>query len=113
MANADDTSRSDEKLDILFVTSDLYPPFRPAAKAVFAEGLAARGHRIDWLLQAAEPSNRGGAQPFKGGTAYVARTNAGTGRFERLKRHLADVRNDLKVFGLLRRHRYSLVQIKD
>jgi glycosyltransferase involved in cell wall biosynthesis len=104
---------SDQKLDILFVTSDLYPPFRPAAKAVFAEGLAARGHRIDWLLQAAEPSNRGGAQPFKGGTAYVAPTNAGTARFARLKRHLADVRNDLRVFGLLRRHRYSLVQIKD
>jgi hypothetical protein len=42
----DDSSQpSDQKLDILFVTSDLYPPFRPAAKAVFAEGLAARGHR--------------------------------------------------------------------
>jgi glycosyltransferase involved in cell wall biosynthesis len=104
---------SEQKLDILFVTSDLYPPFRPAAKAVFAEGLAARGHRIDWLLQAAEPSNRGGAQPFKGGTAYVARTNAGTARLARLRRHLADVRNDFKVFGLLKRHRYSLVQIKD
>jgi glycosyltransferase involved in cell wall biosynthesis len=109
----DASAHSDQKLDILFLTSDLYPPFRPAAKAVFAEGLAARGHRIDWLLQAAEPSNHGGAQPFKGGTAYVARTNAGTGRFARLKRHLADVRNDFKVFGLLKRHRYSLVQIKD
>jgi glycosyltransferase involved in cell wall biosynthesis len=113
MADPVPHSASDQKLDILFVTSDLYPPFRPAAKAVFAEGLAARGHRIDWLLQAAEPANRGGAQPFKGGTAYVARTNAGTARLARLKRHLAGLRNDLKVFGLLRRHRYSLVQIKD
>lgn len=104
---------SDQKLDILFVTSDLYPPFRPAAKAVFAEGLAARGHRIDWLLQAAEPANRGGAQAFKGGTAYVARTNSGTSRLARLGRHFADIRNDFKVFGLLKRHRYSLVQIKD
>ena len=104
---------SDQKLDILFVTSDHYPPFRPAAKAVFAEGLAARGHRIDWLLQAAEPSNRGGAQAFKGGTAYVARTSSGTSRLARLGRHFADMRNDFKVFGLLKRHRYSLVQIKD
>ena len=109
----DSVPHSDQKLDILFVTSDLYPPFRPAAKAVFAEGLAARGHRIDWLMQAAEPSNRGGAQAFKGGTAYVAPTNAGTGRLARLRRHLAAVRNDFKVFALLRRHRYSLVQIKD
>ena len=105
--------RCDEKLDILFVTSDLFPPFRPAAKAVFAEGLAARGHRIDWLLQAAEPASPNGAQRFKGGTAYVAPTNSGGTRLARLRRHLANVRNDFRVFGLLKRNRYSLVQIKD
>jgi len=109
----DSVHRSDQKLEILFVTSDLFPPFRPAAKAVFAEGLAARGHRIDWLLQAAEPTSRSGQQPFKGGVAYVAATNAGNTRFARFKRHLADAVNDFKVFGLLRQHRYSLVQIKD
>jgi glycosyltransferase involved in cell wall biosynthesis len=109
----DSVPRSDQKLDILFVTSDLFPPFRPAAKAVFAEGLAARGHRIDWLLQAAEPTCPSGAKPFKGGMAYVAPTNAGTTRLARLKRHLADTLHDFKVFGLLIRHRYSLVQIKD
>jgi glycosyltransferase involved in cell wall biosynthesis len=107
------TRRTEEKLDILFVTSDLFPPFRPAAKAVFAEGLAARGHRIDWLLQAAEQATPRGAQPFKGGTAYVAPTNSGVTRLARLSRHLANIRNDFKVFGLLKRNRYSLVQIKD
>jgi glycosyltransferase involved in cell wall biosynthesis len=105
--------RSEQKLDILFVTSDLYPPFRPAAKAVFAEGLAARGHRIDWLLQAAEPSSPSGEQHFKGGMAYIAPTNAGASRLARIKRHFANVWNDFRVFGLLKRHRYSLVQIKD
>ncbi|HET7609659.1 MAG TPA: glycosyltransferase family 4 protein [Gammaproteobacteria bacterium] len=110
---ADSAPRSEQKLDILFVTSDLFPPFRPAAKSVFAEGLAARGHRIDWLIQAAEPTSRAGEQPFKGGVAYVAPTNAGNTRLARLKRHLADAWNDFRVFGLLRRRRYSLVQIKD
>src|SRR5687767_10519723 len=109
----DSVHRSDQKLNILFVTSDLYPPFRPAAKAVFAEGLAARGHRIDWLLQAAEPTGASGQQRFTNGMAYVAPTNSGGSRLARFKRHLADIRNDLRVFGLLRRHRYSLVQIKD
>src|SRR5687768_1104461 len=109
----DAVPRSDQKLDILFVTSDLFPPFRPAAKAVFAEGLAARGHRIDWLMQAAEPTSVSGAQRFRSGTAYVAATNAGTSRWARFRRHVANVRNDCRVFGLLKRHRYSLVQIKD
>ena len=108
-----DDNRTDDKLDILFVTSDLFPPFRPAAKAVFAEGLAAWGHRIDWLIQAAEPTSTTGEQPFKGGTAYVAATNLGSGRLASLRRHLADLRNDFRVFGLLKRRRYSLVQIKD
>ncbi len=105
--------RSDDKLDILFVTSDRFPPFRPAAKAVFAEGLAARGHRIDWLLQADAPTSPTGEQRFRGGTAYVAATNSGTSRWARFCRQMADVRNDLRVFGLLKRHRYSLVQVKD
>ena len=105
--------RPDDKLDILFVTSDQFPPFRPAAKAVFAEGLAARGHRIDWLVQAAEPTSPSGKQRFRSGTAYVAATNAGTTRWARFCRHMANIRNDCRVFGLLKRHRYSLVQIKD
>ena len=54
-----------------------------------------------------------GEQPFKGGTAYVAATNLGSGRLASLRRHLADLRNDFRVFGLLKRRRYSLVQIKD
>jgi glycosyltransferase involved in cell wall biosynthesis len=113
MVDAATLNRADDKLDVLFVTSDSFPPFRPAAKAVFAEGLAAHGHRIDWLMQAADPSAPKGAQRFGGGMAYVAATNAGGSRWARLKRHVADVRNDLRMFGLLRKHRYSLVQIKD
>ena len=113
MVDAETIGRTDEKLDVLFVTSDTFPPFRPAAKAVFAEGLAARGHRIDWLMQAAEPATPSGEQRFKSGTAYVAATNAGGSRLARMQRHLADVWNDFRIFGLLRKHRYSLVQVKD
>jgi glycosyltransferase involved in cell wall biosynthesis len=100
-------------LDILFVTSDKFPPFRPAAKAIFAEGLTTLGHRIDWLIQAAAPETEGGDRPFKTGTAYVAPTNGGETRLARLKKHWFNIRNDLRVFGLVRRRRYSLVQIKD
>jgi glycosyltransferase involved in cell wall biosynthesis len=100
-------------LRILFVTSDKFPPFRPAAKAIFAEGLAEAGNRIDWLLQAETPDIEHGELRFKGGIAHVAPTNAGETRFARLKKYWLDIRNDLRVFGLLRKDRYSLVQIKD
>jgi glycosyltransferase involved in cell wall biosynthesis len=102
-----------EPLDILFVTSDQFPPFRPAAKAIFADGLAERGYRIDWLMPAADASSPVGAHPYKGGTAYIAPTDMGDSRLARLRKHWAQLRNDLRVFGLVRKHRYALVQIKD
>jgi glycosyltransferase involved in cell wall biosynthesis len=102
-----------EPLDILFVTSDRFPPFRPAAKAIFADGLAERGYRIDWITSAADASSPSGAQPFKGGTAYIAPTDMGETRVARLRKHWAQLRNDFRVFGLVRTHRYALVQIKD
>lgn len=114
MTDADERrAESSAPLSILFVTSDKFPPFRPAAKAIFADGLAAAGHKIDWLLQAATPETPGGDRAFTTGTAYVAPTNAGETRLARLKKHWFNIRNDLRVFGLLKRNRYSLVQIKD
>ena len=98
-----------EPLDILFVTSDQFPPFRPAAQAIFADGLAERGYRIDWLMPAADASSPVGAHPYKGGTAYIAPTDMGDSRLARLRKHWAQLRNDLRVFGLVRKHRYALV----
>lgn len=98
---------------ILFVTSDKFPPFRPAAKALFADGLAAEGHRIDWLVQAADGEPYSGPQRYRSGVAFVAPTHDGASRLARLKKHWQDFRNDLRVFTFLRRNRYSVVQVKD
>jgi glycosyltransferase involved in cell wall biosynthesis len=100
-------------LAILFLTLDKFPPFRPAAKAIFSEALAEAGHRIDWVLQAAAPDGETGDRPYKTGVAYVAPTNAGETRLARIQKYWYDVRNDLRIFGLLKRRDYSLVQIKD
>lgn len=102
-----------EGFRILFVTSDQFPPFRPAAKAIFSEGLADAGHRIDWIMPAASAATPAGPQPYKTGTAYIAPTNDGETRLARLKKHWEQLRNDWRVFHLLKTRRYSLVQIKD
>lgn len=105
--------RDAARLSILFMTSDGYPPFRPAAKAIFTGGLPSRGHSVDWLQQAADASVPGGAFPCPGGIAYVAPTTAAHSRLGRLWKHWLALRNDLRVFGLLARGNYSLVQVKD
>lgn len=102
-----------ERYRILFVTSDKFPPFRPAAKAIFGGGLQKHGHRVDWLLQAEEPGVTAGLRRYRGGVACVAQTNDGQTRTARLRKYLIDLRNDLRVVTLLKRNGYSLVQVKD
>jgi len=107
------TTRRGARLRILFVTADKFPPFRPAAKAIFADGIAARGHDVDWLLQAADTRTAAGARYYRRGIAFVAGTTEGPGRLARLKKYWSDLCNDWTIFRLLRQHEYSLVQIKD
>ena len=102
-----------DRLKIMLLTSDRFPPFRPAAKAIFGEEFAKRGHRVDWLMQAADHNQPGGAHPFGNGFAYLAPTQAGETRIQRLKKHLLDLLNDFRIFSLARRHRYDVIQVKD
>jgi hypothetical protein len=107
------STRRGSRLRILFVTADKFPPFRPAAKAIFADGLSASGHDVDWLIQAADERTAEGPRHYKRGVAFVAATNGGSSRLARLRKYWAALRNDWHVFRLLREHEYSLVQIKD
>jgi glycosyltransferase involved in cell wall biosynthesis len=106
-------NNSDRKLRILLVTSDKYPPFRPAARVIFGEELSTRGHVIDWLIQAERNCNRSYQTRYGKGTAYIAATDDGTSRGRRLRKYLLDFINDLRMFNLVRRERYDLVQAKD
>jgi glycosyltransferase involved in cell wall biosynthesis len=101
------------KLRILVVTSDKYPPFRPAAKAIFGEELASRGHRIDWLMPTEEGTTVGRSCEFGSGTAYLAPASSPHTRLGRLVKYVREFFNDLLVFRLARRNRYDVIQVKD
>jgi glycosyltransferase involved in cell wall biosynthesis len=101
------------KLRILFITSDKYPPFRPAAKAIFSEELVNRGHSIDWIIQA-EKTCKDSCQDVVGnGIAYVGATDDGKSRWHRLRKHLLDIINDFRMISLIKRGNYDIVQVKD
>ncbi len=107
-------------LRILLVTSDKFPPFRPAARLLFGRELAARGHVVDWLVQAeresdypADAPGADGAHDYAGGRAWIAHTDDGHSRLRRLRKYWLDFRNDLRLFGCVRRGGYDVVQVKD
>lgn len=101
------------KLRILFITSDKYPPFRPAARAIFSEELPNRGHMIDWIIQAEKACDISYRTKFGLGTAYVGATDDGESRWNRLRKHALDVINDFRMVWLIKRDTYDIVQVKD
>jgi len=103
----------DRKLRILFITSDKYPPYRPAAKAIFSEELVRRGHRVDWVIQAERSCATFRQEKFGNGTAYIGPTDDGGSKWRRLRKHLLDIVNDLRIFSLRPKKNYDIVQVKD
>jgi glycosyltransferase involved in cell wall biosynthesis len=103
----------DRKLKILFASSDKYPPFRPAARAIFLEQFQSRGHYIDFLLQAERACPKPKQVRLKHGNVYVGATDDGTSRWRRARKHLLDIFNDLRIFRLVKNNDYDIIQVKD
>lgn len=101
------------RLRFLVVTSDEFPPFRPDVETLFATELVRRGHRIDWIMRSARNEGPTGRVQWRGGEVWLARTDPGLRRIDRLRKHLAGLRNDLRVIRLARANRYDFVQVKD
>src|SRR5690606_37385174 len=47
------------------------------------------------------------------GTVLLGATDTGTGRWQRLRKHLRAIANESRVFGRLRRERYDFVLVRD
>ncbi len=102
-----------DRLRILFVPWDRFPPFRPAAKAIFLNELPNRGHQIDWLIQAHDGSVESTVVPISGGFAYVGPTDPGHRILNRLHKHVLNIRHALYMIALARTKQYDVIQAKD
>jgi len=100
-------------MSILVVSSDTYPPTRVDVTVLFGEELAGRGHRIDWLLQSEAACARPYVTPWGGGQVWVGATDLGESRFSRFRKHWLGIRNDLRLFKLLRTGKYDIIEVKD
>jgi glycosyltransferase involved in cell wall biosynthesis len=101
------------KFRLLVISSDPYPPTRVDVSVLFAEELAGRGHKIDWILQSEEHCTRSYVASWGGGRAWVASANHRSSLFSRIHKHFAGIWNDTRVFGLLKGAAYDGVEVKD
>ena len=97
----------------LFMTSDEFPPFRPDVEVLFGKELLSRGYSIDWIMQSAESGQHGDVVDWQGCKVWLASTIAGGRRIDRVRKHIASFRNDMRVFSLAKSGDYSFIQVKD
>jgi len=104
---------SEQPLKLLFLTSDKFPPFRPAAKAIFTDEFQRRGHKVDWLIQAETTQHKPGKMSFPQGNIFVAGTSDKNTLIARIGKYVAEFANNLRVTYLPFQVRYDLIQVKD
>lgn len=95
------------------ISSDPYPPTRVDVSVLFGEELAGRGHKIDWILQSEEHCQRSYMTSWGGGRVWVASADHRSSLINRIRKHLAGIWNDARVFRLLRGDEYDGVEVKD
>ena len=98
---------------MLVVSSDTYPPFRVDVSVLFGRELAARGHRVDWLLQSEARCDKATKVAWGGGSVWVGATSLGTSLPSRIRKHVLGILHDLKLFSLLRNGDYQIIEVKD
>ncbi len=104
---------STDKIRLLFLAPDKFPPFRVDVSVLFARELAGRGYEIDWLLQSEKDCLRPYETRWQSGRVWVGATDNGSSRWRRLKKHLLDLSNDLKLFKLVGQKDYHCILIRD
>ena len=100
-------------LRFLFVAADKYPPFRPDVEILFGQEFRRRGHQIEWVLQASDSALESGDIEWRGFRVSLAATEAGRGRFARVKKHLRALANEIRAARRLGRREFDFVQVKD
>ncbi len=102
-----------KKLKLLYISEDLFPPYRVDVSVLFSREIVSRGHKIDWILQSEDTCSRSYEKVWHGGIAYVGKTDNGTTRMARLRKHVFGIINQLKLFNLIKKNNYDFVQVKN
>jgi glycosyltransferase involved in cell wall biosynthesis len=97
----------------LFLLKDKFPPFRPDLENLFGKEFLERGHKIDWIMQADDQCRCSGKSVWRNCDVWIARTDSGDKRINRLKKNILSFINDTRVFSCAFRRHYDFIQVKD
>lgn len=101
-------------MKLLYVVEDRYPPFRVDVAHLFGRCMPALGCEVEWLMRSERPDGPpGGTVEWQGQRVHVIDTRRGAGLAGRLRRLWHEWTGWLRLFVLVRRDRYDVVQVRD
>ncbi len=98
---------------LLFLSADLFPPFRVDVTELFGEEICSRGHVIDWVMQSEEEGYETESVAWKSGQVFLAKTDLGESIFSRLRKHFYSISNDIRSLWRVKSGQYDFIQVKD
>ena len=101
------------KFRVLCFMREFYPTSRVDVEVLFAQHLAARGHRIDLVQQAASQDITPGMYVWHDARAFAGATVPGHGGFSRLCRQLLEFAHGLRFLLRAQRHHYDAILVRD
>lgn len=104
---------SENRIKLLYVSSDTFPPTRVDVSVLFGKELVSRGHQVDWLLQSEGACDKSYETETEIGKTWVGKTDKGTSLPRRMRKHLFSILHDFRLFGIVRANQYNVVQVKD
>ncbi len=98
---------------LLLIIADRFKPFRVDVRVLFAQELVGRGYRIDWIMQSDTACDQNYVTRWGGGDVWVGKTDVGTSRLARVRKHVWAIANEFRIFPLLKTGRYDCIVVKD
>ena len=104
---------TNKKLSFLFISSDKHPPHRVDVSVLFGREMVSRGHSIEWILQSDDACKVSYKTTWSDCQVWVGRTDNGSSRMARLRKHVYSIFHDLRLFSCMRHNHYDVLQVKD
>ena len=98
---------------VLFFPREPYPTDRVRINVLFAQEMVARGHAVDFVMQAASEDVREGLADWNGRKLWLGPTDSRDGIKHRLRKHWLGLLHDLRALRLIRSKDYDLVIVSD
>lgn len=113
MSGSGDGPPAPATLRLAFFVREPYPTSRVDVEVLFARELAARGYRLDLIMQDAERGAVPSSVQWHGARVLLGPTDKGSGFRQRLRKHLLALWHEVRSLARISRRTHDLVQVRD